>query len=483
MTPVNRGIYNYLLAFSLFLFIKLMKCLCSVLGDENLDLPIVKLTPARILALGFTAVIFLGAFFLTLPIASKDGNALRFLDAFFTATSAVCVTGLVVVDTGTHFTHFGQFVIISLIQIGGLGFMTLSTLFALIIGKRIGLKERILIQESFNQVSLAGLVRLIRNVIIMTFAFEFLGGLILSIRFLAEYPVERAFAFGFFHSVSAFCNAGFDLFGQVYGPFSSITHYVSDWTVSLVIGGLIILGGLGFPVIMELAKFSKTKKLSLHTKVVLKVTFILIIVGMTMILLIEQNNPKTVAGFDFSGKFLGALFQSITPRTAGFNTLDTSQLREGTWFLMIILMFIGASPSSTGGGIKTTTFGLVMATVGATVKGTTDVEMFERRLPRELVYRAITIITVALGWICSVTLIMSLVEPFDFIQLFFEAMSAFGTVGLTTGITPQLADISRVLLAITMFIGRVGVLTVAIALAQFNSPCNTKYIEDKIIIG
>jgi len=443
----------------------------------------IRLSPSRVLVLGFAAVITTGAFLLMLPIASKSGESLRFLDALFTATSAVCVTGLVVVDTGTYFTRFGQAVIIFLIQIGGLGFMTLSTLFAMILGKKIGLKERILIQESFNQISMAGLVRLIRNVILVTLAFEITGGLILSLRFLADFSPARAFAFGFFHAVSAFCNAGFDLFGQVFGEFSSITHYVSDWTVNFVIGGLIVCGGLGFPVIVEIYKFPEAKKFSLHAKLVIKLTVMLIIVGSVLILLLESFNPKTVGSLDIAGKILGSIFQAITPRTAGFNTVDTGHLNVGTWFLMIILMFIGASPSSTGGGIKTTTFGLLIGTAVATIKGKNDVEMFERRIPRDLIYRAITVTIVALGWIGAVTMAMSLIEPYDFIRLFFETMSAFGTVGLTTGITPQLTDISRLLIIITMFLGRVGVLTVVVALAQFHNPYSTKYIEERIIIG
>jgi trk system potassium uptake protein len=445
--------------------------------------PTIKLTPSRVLVIGFAAVIVVGALLLTLPIASKNGHALRFLDALFTATSAVCVTGLVVVDTGTYFTGFGQSVIISLIQVGGLGFMTISTLAAILLGKRIGLKERILIQESFNQITLAGLVRLIRNVAITTLAFEFIGGLILSLRLLVDFPADRAFAFGFFHAVSAFCNAGFDLFGQVFGPYTSITHYAGDWTVTLTIGGLIVFGGLGFPVILELFKYRQTKKLSLHSKLALRITVILIVVGTVMIFLIELTNGKTIGGLDYTGKFLGALFQSITPRTAGYNSLDTAQLRVGTWFIMIILMFIGASPSSTGGGIKTTTFGVLAATVGASIKGKEDVEMFERRIPQDLVNKAITITTIALAWVSIVTLVMSLVEPFVFIRLFFEVMSAFGTVGLTTGITPNLTDISRSLLIITMFLGRVGPLTVMVALSKVNQPTAVRFIEERVMIG
>jgi trk system potassium uptake protein TrkH len=443
-----------------------------------------ELTPARILVLGFGGIILVGAALLTLSIASKDGQRLRFLDALFTATSAVCVTGLVVVDTGSHFTRFGQTVIISLIQIGGLGFMTMSTLFAMVVGKKIGLKERILIQESFNQYSLAGLVRLIRNVVLMTLAFEVTGGIILTIRFLRDFPIERALAFGFFHSVSAFCNAGFDLFGQVYGPFSSITHYASDWIVNGMIGGLVLCGGLGFPTIMEIVRYPQAHKLSLHAKIVIKMTTALIIVGSLVILAIELNNSKTIAGLDnISGKLLGTAFQALTPRTAGFNTLAIDQLHQATWFFMVILMFIGASPSSTGGGVKTTTFGVMLATIIATIKGKDDVEFFERRIPRDLVYKAITIITFGLGWVGFVSLVMSLVEPYEFLRIFFEVMSAFGTVGLTTGITPDLTDISRIFLMLTMFIGRVGILTVTVAMFKTYKPVSSKYIEERIIIG
>jgi trk system potassium uptake protein TrkH len=441
------------------------------------------LSPAQILALGFVAVIICGALLLTLPIASKNGHSLRFLDALFTSTSAVCVTGLVVVDTGTYFTRFGQFVIIALIQIGGLGFMTFSTLAAMFLGKKIGLKERILIQESFNQNNLAGLVRLIRNVILMTLIIEVLGGLILTIRFCFEFSFDRALAFGFFHAVSAFCNAGFDLFGQVFGKFGSICHYVNDWVISLTIGALIVCGGLGFPVILEIFHFPRKKRLSLHSKLALWITSVLIIVGALLIFTIEFTNSKTIGGVNFSGKFLGPLFQSITTRTAGFNTFDISQLRTGTWFIMIVLMFIGASPSSTGGGIKTTTFGVLAATVVASLKGREDVEIFERRIAKDIIYKAITIMTIALSWVSFVTLVMSLVEPYAFIRLFFEVMSAFGTVGLSTGITPSLTDLSRTLIILTMFIGRVGPLTVILALFKNEKPNSTRYIEERLMIG
>ncbi len=441
-----------------------------------------KLAPPQVLALGFAGVILLGALLLTLPMASKDGHALRFLDALFTSTSAVCVTGLVVVDTGTHFTQFGQLVIILLIQVGGLGFMTFSTLAALLLGKKIGLKERLLIQESFNQMTLAGLVKLIRNVILVTLTLEGIGGIILSIRFMRDFPLPRALAFGFFHSVSAFCNAGFDLFGQVYGPFTSITHYVGDWTVTLVIGSLIVLGGLGFPVIVELLKYRQTKHLSLHTKVVLSLTAILIVIGTFLLLIFEFTNQNTIGNSEPQVKFLGSFFQAITPRTAGYNSIDISKMRIGSWFIMIVLMFIGASPSSTGGGVKTTTFGVLMATVAAAIHGKEDPEIFERRISKDLIYKAITIVTVALGLVTFVVLVMSLIEPYNFIQLLFETVSAFGTVGLTTGITPNLTDLSRVLMIITMFLGRVGPVTVMVALSAHNAH-QVKYIEERLMIG
>jgi trk system potassium uptake protein TrkH len=441
------------------------------------------LSSSRIIVLGFAMAILIGAALLTLPLASKDGHSLRFLDALFTATSAVCVTGLVVVDTGTHFTRFGQSVIITLIQIGALGIMTISTLLTMFLKKKIGLKERILIQESFNQFGLAGLVRLIRNVILVTLAFEVTGGILLTLRFMQQFPLDRAIVFGFFHSVSAFCNAGFDLFGQVYGPYTSLTHYVSDWLVSPVICALVICGGLGFPAIMELIRYPKVKKLSLNTKVVIKITTFLILVGALIILIIEVSNPETMGRQNISGKILGAVFQSITPRTAGFNTLDTARLHPATWFLLSILMFIGASPSSTGGGVKTTTFGLIFATIATTLRGKEDVELFERRIPKDLVYKALTLISFGFSWVCFATFVMAAVEPYDFIRLFFEVMSGFGTVGLTTGITPQLKDISRLILIVTMFIGRVGILTVAVALSKTHKTRTSKFIEDRIMIG
>ncbi|NLG83663.1 MAG: Trk family potassium uptake protein, partial [Firmicutes bacterium] len=329
----------------------------------------VHLRPPQILVLGFAATIFTGAVLLSLPIASNSGQSLRFLDALFTATSAVCVTGLVVVDTATQYNRFGQLVVLSLIQIGGLGFMTMSTLIAFLLGKRITLRERLVMQEALNQFSPAGLVRLTRNILLTTLIVEGAGATLLAARFAFDYPLGRSIYMGVFHAVSAFCNAGFDVMGRLTGPFSSFTSYVGDPVVSLTICGLIVTGGIGFPVIQELYRYPRTRRLSLHAKLVLKITAALIIIGVTAIFLFEYSNPATMGRLSWGGKILGAIFQSITPRTAGFNTLDIGAMRLGTLFLLIMLMFIGASPSSTGGGIKTTTFGVLLATIIATIRG------------------------------------------------------------------------------------------------------------------
>lgn len=441
-----------------------------------------RFSPSQVLVFGFMGVILFGSFLLTLPISARTGH-IRWLDALFTSTSAVCVTGLVVVDTGTTFSTFGQMVILSLIQIGGLGFMTMSTMMAILLGKRIGLKERLLIQESLGQSTLAGMVRIVRQILLVTLAVEALGGIILSIRLAFELPLGQAVYFGFFHSVSSFCNAGFDLFGMVHGPFSSITHYVKDAWVSLTIAGLIIIGGIGFPVIFEFLYRETRKRISLHTRLALLVTVVLLILGTLAILLLEFNNPDTLFKLNGPQKILASLFQSVTPRTAGFNTLDYSKMRDSTLFLSIMLMFIGASPSSTGGGIKTVTFGVLMAAVFATIRGREDAELYERRLPKEIVYKAFSLTVIALALVVIVTMLISIAEKFSFIRILFEVVSGFGTVGLSTGLTPFLSDFSRILLILTMFAGRVGLLTIAVALTQRLQTGNVRFMEDRVMIG
>lgn len=439
-------------------------------------------SPSQVLIFGFVGIILMGSFLLSLPIAARTGQV-RWLDALFTSTSAVCVTGLVVVDTGTTFSTFGQIVVLILLQIGGLGFMTMSTMMAILLGKRIGLRERLMIQESLGQSTLAGMVRIVRKILFLTFAFQGIGGLLLAIRLMKYLPLGSAVYYGIFHSVSAFCNAGFDIFGAVYSPFTSLSQYVGDAWISLTIAGLFILGGIGFPVLFELFWRENRRRISVHTRLALLVSGVLLVFGTLAFLLLEMNNPDTLLRLNGPAKVLASFFQSATPRTAGFNTLDVSRMRDSTLFLLIMLMFIGASPSSTGGGIKTITFGVLMAAVMATIRGREDAELYERRLPKEIIYKAFSLTVIALALIVLVTMLMSITEQFSFLRILFEATSAFGTVGLSTGITPFLSDFSRVLLIFTMFAGRVGLLTIAVALTQRLQTGNMRYMEERLMIG
>ncbi|MCX7781301.1 MAG: TrkH family potassium uptake protein [Negativicutes bacterium] len=443
-----------------------------------LDVSQWKLNPYQVLVLGFAALILVGAILLATPLAAASGKPTPFLDALFTATSAVCVTGLVVVDTGTHWSLFGQIVIIALIQFGGLGIMAMATIFAIVIGKKIQLKERLLMQEALNQLTMAGVVRLMLYVIKATIVIEFIGGTILAVRWYGEMGL-RGIYFGYWHAVSAFCNAGFDLFGG----FRGLTGYVDDWTVNLVVGGLIILGGIGFTVLADVWEQRRFSALTLHSKVVIALSLFLIIAGAAVIFLLEENNPATLGPLSWQGKLLGSLFQSVTPRTAGYNTLDIGKLEDATIFFITLLMFIGASPTSTGGGIKTTTVGILLAAIYAMIRGREDAEMFRRRLPQQVIYKAFAITFIAAILVIVMTMLLSLSEQAPFLNLLFEVVSAFGTVGLSTGITPSLTASGKIYLIFTMFAGRVGPVTLALAIALKERKAAVRYPEGKVIIG
>lgn len=435
-------------------------------------------TPAQILVLGFAAIIFLGAILLTLPMAVQPGKDTNFLTSLFTATSAVCVTGLVLVDTGTHWTTFGHIVILTLIQIGGLGFMTMATFFYLLLGRRIGLKQRLIIQESMNYTSLAGIVRLARYVLFFTFVTELSFAAILSLRWSYDLGWQKGLWFGLFHSISSFNNAGFDLFGE----FQSLTAYAGDATVTLCITTLIILGGIGFSVIVDIVKhFKESGRLQLHTKLVLSVSGFLILAGTIIIYLLEYDN--TLQGLSPLGKVLASYFQAVTPRTAGYNTLDMGALHSATQFLIVILMFIGASPGSTGGGIKTTTFGSLAVSVWCMIKGKENTEIFQRRIGQEQIYKSLAILLLAGGLVTIVTLLLTITEKADFLALLFETTSAFGTVGLTMNFTPHLTIFGRILIIMTMFLGRLGPLTLAFAMARAKQKTRLRYPEEKIMVG
>jgi len=451
----------------------------STYALNKLILQRLKFTPSQILAFGFGGLIFFGACLLMLPGVTVNGVGLKFVDALFTATSAVCVTGLVVVDTGTVFNIYGQLVIIGLIQAGGLGIMTIAVLFALLMGKKIHLRERLLVQEALNQFDLQGVVRLTKYVINLTLLIEFIGGTILALRLVQDLGWAKGFYFGYWHAISSFCNAGFDLFGE----YKSITGYVDDWTVNLVIGGLIILGGIGFTVIADVYQKRSFRKLSLHSKVVLAMSAILIAGGAILIFIFEYRNPSTMADLTFHGKILAAFFQSVTTRTAGYNTLPIGELYQQTLFLMIIFMFIGASPASTGGGVKTTSVAVIAAAVWSMVKGSETPQLFERRLAEQIVYKAFTLMFFSLLLITVVTMGMCITEDAPFLNIMFEVTSAFGTVGLSTGITQGLTVPGKIMIIITMFAGRVGPLTLAFALGQKKIKAIYKNPEGKVMIG
>ncbi|CAM4308445.1 trk system potassium uptake protein TrkH [Paenibacillus endophyticus] len=445
----------------------------------KVDFNVLKWSPPRILVSGFALIILLGALLLSMPFASASGERLPFMDALFTATSATCVTGLVVVDTGTYFSVAGQVILMCLFQLGGLGFMTMATLIALVLRKKISLRERLLLQEAMNQSSMEGIVKLIRRVIIYSLSIELIGAALFASRFALDMPLGKAIYFGVFHAVSLFNNAGFDIFGD----YRSLTLYVNDAVVNLAAMLLIITGGLGFVVMSDLMEYRKNKRLSLHSKVVLATTGTLIAVGTIVIFIFEFSNAKTLGSLDWGGKILASFFQSVTPRTAGANTLDYTQLRQATMFFTIILMFIGTSPGSTGGGIKTTTFATLVGAVIAMIRGREDIVLFRYRLGKDRIFKALTITLISLLLVIVVTMILSMTEKHAFIKLLFEATSAFGTVGLSVGVTPDLSIVGKIVISLTMFAGRLGPLTLAYALGPRTEKELYRHPEGKITIG
>ncbi len=438
-----------------------------------------KFSPPQILVLGFAGVILIGTLLLMLPISSASGHSLRFIDALFTATSATCVTGLVVVDTGTYFSVFGQITILVLIQIGGLGFMTMATLFALLLKRKISLRDRLILQEAMNQSSMEGIVRLIRKVLLYSLIIEASCAALLALRWAVDMPFGRALYYGIFHAVSMFNNAGFDIFGG----YRSLTGYVNDPTVNIVVMFLIVSGGIGFIVMSDLMDYRKSRRLLLHTKVVLSMTAALILIGTVVIFVFEFTNSRTLGPLNLGGKLWASFFQSVTPRTAGANTVDIAGLRQASQFFIVILMFIGASPGSTGGGIKTTTFTLMIGAVVSMLRGRDDIVLFRYRLAQERVFKALTITLLALLLIVSVSMVLSTTEGRPFLMILFETTSAFATVGLSMGLTPELTEVGKILICLTMFAGRLGLLTLAYALGPKQGKALYKYPEGKMIIG
>lgn len=442
----------------------------------------IKKNPYMVFVLGFATVILIGATLLTLPVASQNGRSVGFINALFTATSAVCVTGLVVVNTATHWTVFGKVVIILLIQIGGLGVMTMTALISFFIGKRMSLKTRVFIMEERNVDELQGVVRLTKNILIYTFLVEFIGALLFSLVFIRDYGVTKGIGFSLFHAISSFCNAGFDLIGN------SMINYVDNPIITLAVCGLIVIGGIGYYVILDIYENKKNfHMLTLHSKLVLLITSILLIGGTLMMFALEHNNPETMGNLSMSGKIQAAIFQAVNPRTAGFNSIPIENIRMSTAAFTVFLMFIGGSPASTAGGIKTTTFGVLIISFYNMVKGKRDFEVFERRITPDTTIRAAAILLISLMLVVLVSFVLSITEEatgYEYLDILYETVSAFATVGLTRGITPELSNIGKFILSIVMFIGRVGPMTVAYAfLKQHKNIGNYTYPEGKVIIG
>jgi len=440
------------------------------------------LKPAQVMVLSFAGVILMGTLILMLPISSQSRVITPFINAIFTATSAVCVTGLVVVDTGTYWSVFGKTIILILIQIGGLGFMTMTTTLAILLGKKIGLRNRLVMQEALGKFSIAGVIRLTRYVILATISIEFIGALLLATRFIPLFGWKNGLYYSVFHAISAFCNAGFDLMGNYQG----MTSFATDPIVSITIMVLIVIGGLGFIVLAELSTFKTYRKFSLHTKIVLITTGTLIVGGFILILGLEFNNPGTIGNFTFGEKIVASLFQTITPRTAGFNTLDLNALSMPTRFIMMILMFIGGSPGSTAGGLKTTTVAIMFLSIIALFKGSEEINFANRRISKEVVTRSLGIVFISTIWIVTMSFLLIVFEPNRSLEaLMFESLSAFGTVGLSLGITPSLSIMGKVILAIMMFFGRIGPLTIVFALSNRSNAAGRdllRYPEGKIMV-
>ncbi|GIP19825.1 K+ transporter Trk [Paenibacillus sp. J22TS3] len=441
------------------------------------------LSPSKVLTAGFAMIILTGTILLSLPVSSTDGNRIPLLDAFFMATSATCVTGLTVLDPGTDLTLLGQLVLLVLTQVGGLGFMTMGTIIALAFNKRISLRERLILQEAMNYNSMEGLISLIRRVIMYSFVIEAIGAVLLSSRWALDMPLTQAVYFGIYHSITMFNNAGFDLFRQVTGPFSGLSAYAQDLYVNLVIMGLIFLGGIGFVVMSDLLEFHTKRKLSLHSKVVLSFSLALVVLGALLIYIMERTNEHTMGPLGEGGRILASFFQSVSSRSGGVSTLGTTDMNPSTQFLLVILMFIGAAPGSTGGGIKVTVFAVLIGAVFALIRGKDDIVMYKRRLAKDTIIKAVTQTWLALFLVIFVTIALSVLEDRSFLPILFETTSAFGTTGMSLGLTPMLTPAGKIIICIVMFLGRVGPLTLAYALAPRSSKELYRHPEGRITIG
>ena len=437
----------------------------------------------QIIVLVFLAIILVGSGLLMLPIASKSRQVTPFMTALFTATSCTCVTGLSLVDTFTHWSVFGQAVMLGLIQVGGLGFMTIAAMFFFAVDRKISLKQRLVMAQSLGLEKLSGVVRMVRLVLRRTLIVEGTGALLLTIRFCFQIPFGKALWWGVFHSVSAFCNAGFDIMGAVEAGGSLVT-YVGDPLVNLVIMALITLGGLGFFVWEDILKNKRFQKLAIHTRLVLLISAVLTFGGAAAFALLEWINPATLGGLSVGEKLLAALFQSVTTRTAGFYTIPQGSLSDASLIVTDRLMFIGGSSGSTAGGVKTVTMGVLVLSVLATARGKSRVTVFRRTIGARQVGDAGSVVGMVFSAALVSALVLSVSNGLPFMDCIYETISAIATVGLTTGITPGLNAVSHLILIVLMFFGRVGVMTISLGfLLSDRAEERYRYAETKVLIG
>lgn len=461
---------------------KVLFFMAPVLKKINKQVNIHHLSPTKVIMWGYSLIILVGSVLLYLPVSSKSGTFTNFLDCVFTATSATCVTGLVIYDTYTHWSLFGQLVILLLIQIGGLGFMTLAISAVTLTKKHIGLRERYTMKEAISAPTVGGVVRISRFIFLTSIAIEATGALLLSIKFIPQFGIVRGIYFSIFHSISAFCNAGFDLMGII-KPFSSLATYQGSVLVNLVICFLIIIGGLGFFVWddIRIHKF-KINKYKLHTKIVLTVTSTLILVGFLSIFIFESRYTS-FDNLPIKNQILVAFFQSVAPRTAGFNTIDLASISDESQILTICLMLIGGSPSSTAGGIKTTTLAVMVLSILTELRNKKHIECFNRRIDEQTVRHAYSVLTMYLFFFLSGAILISAIDGVSVSKSIFETSSAIGTVGSTLGITSQLSAISHAILILLMYVGRVGGLTILVAFAKPYSNTVSQMPLENITIG
>ena len=444
------------------------------------------MTIPRTICLGFLAVISVGTLLLMMPFCASDGTWTNPLVALFTATSAVCVTGLAVVDTGTYFSFWGQFVLVALVQIGGLGYMTTTTFLLLLVGRRFDLRHKVAIQQDLDRPGLQGSTLIIRSIIATTMIFEITGIFLLLPVFVPDYGWSGGLWFAIFHSINSWNNAGFGLLSD------NFIKYQSSILLNLVVTGLIIFGGIGYRVIFEMFMLLRDRLLrkperivlSLNFKVAISTTVVLLILGTIAFFLTELNNPATLGPMSFGNKLMAAWFQSVTPRTAGFNTIDIGKMTETGLFLTIAFMFLGASPGGTGGGIKTTTVRVLTSCTRSILQGKEEVELYQRQVPISLILKAVGVLIGSASAVTISTIIISLSDPnFEFIQILFEVVSAFATVGLSTGITAKLSVAAKLVIIATMYIGRVSVLLLMAAILGDPRPSVVRYPEENLLVG